>query len=259
MLLRSIYLAVSLLAVVALSGCAGREPPHPDYDPWEGFNRGVFTFNDKLDEYGLEPVARGWDYVVPHPVQSCISRFFNNLRFPIILVNDILQGKPHAALEAIARFQVNTFFGGLGLFDIAADYGGLKPQDEDTGQTLGYWGISPGPYLVLPFLGPSNPRDVVGLGGDFALGFYTYFVPVPYVTIAASAINIVNERARFLDVVKNAKEASLDYYTFVRNAYVQRRWKAVNDTLGKTTSDQEDELYNDEIYEDYLEEGNKPY
>ena len=80
MLLRSIYLAASLLAVDALSGCAGREPPHPDYDPWEGFNRGIFTFNDKLDEYGLEPVARGWDYVVPHPVQSCISRFLIDSR-----------------------------------------------------------------------------------------------------------------------------------------------------------------------------------
>ena len=258
-MLRCTYLAVCLLAAVALSGCAGRQPPQPDYDPWEKFNRGIFTFNDKLDVYALEPVARGWDYVVPDSVQRGLSRFFNNLRFPIVLVNDILQGKPHAALEEIARFQVNTFLGGLGFFDIAGDYGGLKLQDEDTGQTLGVWGFSPGPYLVLPFLGPSSPRDVVGLGGDFALGFYTYFVPIPYVTIGASAINIVNERSRYIEEVKNAKEASLDYYTFVRNAYVQRRWKAVNDTLGKVSTDQEEELYNDEIYEDYLEEGNRPF
>ena len=107
---------------------------------------------------------------------------------------------------------------------------------------------------MLPFLGPSSPRDAVGLAGDFALGFYTYFVPVPFVTLGASAINIVNERSRYLDEVDNAREASLDYYTFVRNAYVQRRWKLLNDAISGTgTQQEEDELYNEGIYEDYLE------
>lgn len=250
-------LAVALLAATLLSACAGRQPPAPDYDPWETLNRKTFWFNDKLDTYGLEPVARGWDYVVPDPAQNALSRFFNNLRFPIIFVNDLLQGKPRKALEAVARFQCNTFLGGLGFFDVAYEYGGLKPQDEDTGQTFGVWDISPGPYLVLPFFGPSNPRDTVGLAGDFALGFYTYFVPVPFATLGASAINIVNERARFLDEVQNAKDASLDFYTFVRNAYVQRRWKMIKDALGEKSPDQEEELYNEEIYEDYLEQGDR--
>jgi phospholipid-binding lipoprotein MlaA len=254
---RPASLAIALLAAALLSACAGRQPPAPDYDPWEPLNRKTFWLNDKLDVYALEPAARGWDYVMPDPVQRAISRFFNNLRFPIIFANDLLQGKPRAAVEALARFQVNTFIGGLGFFDIAADYGGLKPQDEDTGQTLGVWNISPGPYLVLPFFGPSNPRDTVGLAGDFALGFYTYFVPIPYVTIGASAVDIVNQRARFLDEVENAKEASLDFYTFVRNAYVQRRWKLVREALGEGSVGEEDDLYNEEIYEDYLEEGDR--
>jgi phospholipid-binding lipoprotein MlaA len=250
---RLIYLALTLLAA-SLSACAGRQPPQPDYDPWEPFNRKIFSFNDKLDVYALEPVARGWDYVMPDRVERALSHFFNNLRFPIVFANDLLQGKPHAAAETWARFEINTL-GGLGFFDWAADLG-LPPQDEDFGQTLGVWGIAPGPYLVLPFLGPSNPRDTVGLGADAAFTVYLYFIPIPWISVAATGINIINDRALFLDVVERAKEASLDYYVFVRNAYVQRRWKLINDTL-TTTPDEEDNLYNEEIYENYLEEGDR--
>lgn len=249
---RLLPVAIALLAAALLSGCAGRKPPQPDYDPWEGLNRKTFWVNDKLDVYALEPIARGWDYVMPDPVQRSISRFFYNLLFPVVFVNDLLQAKPRAAAEALARFQINTFFGGLGFFDLATDLG-LPLQLEDTAQTFGVWGISPGPYLVLPFFGPSSPRDAVGLAGDVALGFYTYFVPIPFVTAGASAVNIVNERSRYLNEVANAKDASLDYYTFVRNAYVQRRWKLLNDSLSGTGPYEEEDLYNDEIYEDYLE------
>src|SRR5271169_5574926 len=175
---RILTLAAALLAALALSACAGRQTPKPDYDPWETMNRKVFWFNDKADQYVLEPVAKGWNYVVPVRAQRCVSNFFNNLRFPIVFTNDLLQGKPHKALEAVARLEINTFIGGLGLFDVAADYG-VPPQDEDTGQTFGVWGIPPGPYLVLPLLGPSSPRDAVGLAGDAALNFYTYFITVP--------------------------------------------------------------------------------
>jgi phospholipid-binding lipoprotein MlaA len=254
---RILALTVSLLAAAVLSGCAGRQPPQPDYDPWERLNRKTFWFNEKLDAYALEPVARGWDYITPDPVQKAISRFFNNLLFPVVFVNNILQRKPRGAIESLARFQTNTFLGGLGFYDLAADFG-LPLQVEDTAQTLGVWGISPGPYLVLPFFGPSNPRDTVGLAGDFALGFYVYFVPIPVVTVAASAVNIVNERSRYLDEVSNMREASLDFYTAVRNAYVQRRWKLQNDAIsGESSVYDEDELYNEEIYEDYLEQGDE--
>lgn len=254
---RPLALAAVLLAAGLLSACAARQPPKPDYDPWEPFNRKIFWFNDTLDVYAIEPVARGWDYVVPDAVQRSLTHFFNNLRFPIVFVNDLLQGKPRPALEELARLQINTFIGGLGFFDVAAHFG-LQPQDEDTGQTFGVWGIPPGPYLVLPVFGPSSPRDTLGLVGDTALGFYTYFVTVPGVTLGATAINIVNARSRVLSDVKNAKEASLDFYTFVRNAYVQRRWRLINDEISKTGKEEEENLYNEELYENYLEEGDKP-
>jgi len=254
--LRALYLVAALIAAATLSACAGRQPPQPDYDPWEPLNRKVFWFNDTLDTYALEPVARGWDYVMPDAVQRALSNFFNNLRFPIVFPNDLLQGKPKKALEALAAFQINTFIGGLGFFDVAGSFG-LKAQDEDTGQTFGVWDIAPGPYLVLPLFGPSNPRDTIGLACDFATGFYIYFTAVPWVTTGSAAVNIVNERSRLLDEVKNAKDASFDFYIFVRNAYVQRRWKQINDTAANTP-EQEDNLYNEEIYENYLEHGDTP-
>ncbi len=236
-----------LILALPIAGCAGSQPPRPDYDPWEGYNRKMFWFNDQVDVYALEPVAKGWNYVVPDAVQRALVRFFDNVRFPIVFANDILQGKPRAAAEALARFQINTFLGGLGFFDLAA-YNGLAPQDEDTGQTLGKWGIAPGPYLVLPIFGPSNPRDTVGLAGDTALGFYIYFVPVPYATIGASAIDIVNRRSRYLDTIDNAKHASLDYYTFVRNAYAQHRYRLIHDQQPAGGAEEE-ELYNADLYD----------
>lgn len=247
--------AVALLAAI-VCGCAHHQPPTPDYDPLQPLNRKVFAFNDGLDTYVLEPVARGWDFVVPGRVQRALSDFFNNLRFPIVFVNDILQGKPREAVAAYARLQINTLMGGVGLYDLAADLG-LPPQPEDTGQTLGRWDIAPGPYVVIPLLGPSNPRDIVGLVVDGALGFYTYFVTVPGLTIGLTGVNIVNERSRLIEGVENAKEASFDYYTFVRNAYTQRRWSLVNDQAPRAT-EQEDELYDTEVYEKYLEEGDEP-
>ena len=218
--------ALAICAAALLSACAGRQQPDPDYDPWESINRHTFALNDTLDVYALEPVARGWNYVVPDAAQHALSRFFANLRFPIIFTNDLLQGNPHAALETLARFQINTFIGGVGLFDVA-DYYGVPPHDADNGETLAVWGISPGPYLVLPFFGPSSVRDTVGRAVDFGIGFYTYFVPVPYATIGASAVDVINQRARVLDQVAHAKEAALDFYVFVRNAYAQRRWRQV--------------------------------
>jgi phospholipid-binding lipoprotein MlaA len=249
---RLLHLTTALLAAAALTACAGRKPPKPDYDPWEPMNRKIFWFNDKADQYVLEPVAKGWNWAVPERAQRCVTNFFNNLRFPIVFVNDLLQAKPWKAVQAFERFQTNTILGGLGLFDVAADVYGLPLQDEDTGQTFGVWDIAPGPYLVLPLLGPSSPRDAVGLVGDAGLTFYTYFLP-SYVSIGGYAINVINYRARYLDTIARAKEASLDYYTFVRNAYVQRRWRQVNDEATTMGAEQEEELYNVEPYENYLQ------
>ncbi|MGH7786440.1 MAG: MlaA family lipoprotein [Candidatus Binatia bacterium] len=237
------------LLVALLAGCAGKQPPRPDHDPWETMNRKVFWFNEQADDYVLEPTARGWDYVVPDPVQRSLVHFFANLRFPVVFVNCLLQAKWHDAASSVARFQMNTFMGGLGFYDLAADFG-VPPLDEDFGQTLGVWDVAPGPYLVLPLVGPSGVRDTFGKAGDFAVGFYTYFVPVPFATLGLTAIDIVNARARLLDTVESAKEASLDFYVAARNAYVQRRWKLIHDGVPPRGAEEE-ELYDAEVFEVY--------
>jgi len=244
---------LAVVAALALAGCSAQQRPHPDHDPLEGLNRKVFWLNDSLDQYGLEPLARGWDYVMPSFAQRGLSNFFDNLRLPIVLVNDILQAQPRLAAETIARFQCNTFLGGLGFYDLAEDLG-VPPHIQDTGLTFGRWGIAPGPYLMLPFFGPSNPRDTVGLALDGLLAIYPFFITIPGITTAIGAIDIVNRRSRVLDQVQDAKQASLDYYAFIRNAYVQRRWKEVRRQTPASGAEEED-LYNEENVEDYLEEG----
>ncbi|MBX3026612.1 VacJ family lipoprotein [bacterium] len=222
--------------------------------PLEPANRRIFRFNDLLDVHVLEPIARGWDDVVPDPVQHGFSNFFDNLRFPIVLVNDVLQGRPRLAVETIARFQCNTFLGGLGFVDLARDLG-VPAHIQDTGLTFGRWGIPAGPFIMLPFFGPSNARDTVGFAADLGLAVYPWFITVPGVTVAASGIDVVNRRSLILDEVRAAKDASIDYYTFVRDAYTQRRERLVHGET-PTSAEQRDELYDTEIYEDYMEEGN---
>lgn len=248
-------LRLLLVAAALLSGCAANQPPQPDHDPWEGMNRGIFKMNDVLDTYGLEPVARGWNWMTPDVVQRGFVNFFNNLRFPIALVNDVLQGQPRLAAETIGRFQANTFIGFLGFWDIASDFG-VPPHVQDTGLTLGRWGIAPGPFLMLPLFGPSNPRDTVGLIADGLLLIYPFFVTIPGVTIGASAIDVVNRRSRALDAVEQAKQASIDYYSFVRNAAVQSRWREVH--WQQPSPAQDEDLYDVEIFEDQLEQGGDP-
>ncbi|MEO8604450.1 MAG: VacJ family lipoprotein [bacterium] len=251
--------AVTLLVVtvaLALAGCGAQKRPHPDDDPWEGMNRKVFWLNDNLDSYGLEPVARGWNYIMPNVAQRGLSNFFDNLRLPIVLVNDILQAQPRLAAETVARFQCNTFLGGLGFYDLASDLG-VPPHVQDTGLTFGRWGIEPGPYVMLPFFGPSNPRDTVGFAIDGLLAIYPFFINIPGITVGASAIDLINRRSRVLDQVNDAKQASIDYYSFIRNAYVQRRWKEVRGQAPPGGAEEED-LYNEENFEGYLEEGEQP-
>ena len=242
--------AVLLGLGIALCGCAAQQAPRPDDDPWESFNRKMFWFNDRLDTHVMEPTARGWDWAVPEVAQRGVHNFFNNLRFPIVLVNDLLQGRGRQAVETLVRFQTNTVLGVLGFCDVAADRG-MPAHPQDTGLTFARWGIAPGPYLVLPFFGPSSPRDGVGLAADGALLIYPYFIPIPGVSVGINAVNVVNERARFLDAGDRAKGAALDFYVFVRNAYVQRRWREIND--GAPSAPDED-LYNEENLGGYLED-----
>jgi phospholipid-binding lipoprotein MlaA len=212
-------------------------------DPIEGVNRKIFWFNDHVDIYVLEPVASGWAFVSPKRVRTSISNFFTNLRFPIVALNDLLQGKFIDSASDVGRFGVNTTVGVLGFFDPASRFG-LEKHVEDFGQTLGVWGVPPGPYLVLPIFGPSSPRDTLGLGVDYAFSVTPFFVD-QYILIGVRALDAVNERSLILEEVKDAKEAAIDYYTFVRDAYFQRREALIND--GETSAQQADDLYHPDL------------
>jgi phospholipid-binding lipoprotein MlaA len=217
-----------------------------EYDPWQGFNRKIFTFNEKLDQWVLEPTAKGWDYVTPAPVQRGVGNFFSNLRFPVNLVNNLLQGKGVAGAKSLGRFTVNTLLGAAGFLDPASDLG-LAPEEEDFGQTLGVWGVPAGPYLVLPVLGPSSLRDAPALGVDAVTAITPFFIDT-FILAGAQLIDVVNTRARYLDVISDARAASLDYYTFVRNAWVQRRQADIEDRSStpvpeRTPTDEDSELY----------------
>lgn len=234
-----------VLALVTLGGCAASRT-RPDYDPLEPLNRKIFWFNDTLDIYAMEPAATAWQWVVPDLAERSLSNFFANVLFPIEAGNCILQLKPVAFGKSAGRFVVNTTVGVVGLFDPATGWG-LERQREDFGQTLGYWGLAPGAYVVLPVLGPSNPRDMAGLVGDYLMSVYPFFIgDFWFYATAATAVNFVNARAQFLEEIKNARSASLDYYTFVRNAYFQRRRALINDS---TEPPKEDTGYDDDLYQ----------
>jgi len=203
------------------------EATQSENDPFEGFNRKIFWFNDHLDTYVLEPVARAWGLVLPTRVETSVANFFWNLHFPLDTVNSLLQGKFKNAGESTGRFIVNTTVGVAGLFDPATSIG-LDLHWEDFGQTLGWWGVGTGPYLMLPILGPSDLRDGVGLIADSATSVTPFFID-SYILLGARTVEIVNIRALYLDTINKAKESSFDYYSFVRNAYLQRRQGWVND------------------------------
>jgi phospholipid-binding lipoprotein MlaA len=233
------YLAFLTILLLGLSLPSLARAEDENHDPLESMNRGIFWFNDHVDTYVLVPVATVWDKVMPNRVQRSISNFFGNLRFPIVAGNDLLQAKFKHAATDVGRFVVNTTVGVAGFFDPASDWG-LEARNEDFGQTLGYWGVPPGPYLVIPILGPSDIRDTGGLVVDGFSTVYPWFVDFIY-TISARAVDVVNARSLYLKEVDEAKAASVDYYAAVRNAYVQRRKSQVND--GETSKEESEDLY----------------
>ena len=228
-------------------------------DPIEGMNRRIFWFNEGLDRYAIEPAAVAWDFVLPHPVQVSIRNVFDNASFPVTFINNVLQLKPLGAAKSVGRFVMNTTVGIAGIWDPAADVG-LPAQNEDFGQTLGYWGVPPGPYLVLPILGPSNPRDLVGLAGDFVGQIYPLFSPAIFITLPVTAVNVLNRRSLLIEEIRDNRESAFDYYVFVRNAFTQYRENQVIDARVEKRSDEEglyfpeeedEDLYNPDDAEDF--------
>jgi phospholipid-binding lipoprotein MlaA len=216
-------LLLSLLLVLpGLVSAAGAAPANPD--PWEGFNRVIYRFNDSADRYVLKPVAKGYRAVLPAPVRRGVTNFFSNLREPITVLNDVLQGKVQQAGGDTARFLINSTVGVAGLFDVAV-HAQLPHHDEDFGQTLGKWGVKPGPYLVLPFFGPSDVRDTAGLGVDYYSNPRRYYLETD-VDWGLWALDGVNSRANLLDAESIIQG---DRYLFLRDLYLQHRDYEVKD------------------------------
>ena len=218
-----------LLSALGLGGCASVPGPPDERDPFESFNRAVYAFNDAADREVFKPVATDYREHVPQPVQTGVANFFGNLRDVIVLVNDLLQFKFEQGMSDFGRIVYNTSFGLLGILDVATPMG-LPKHNEDFGQTLGYWGVPDGPYLVLPFIGPSTARDSVGLVGDiYAHPMFQGLITDEAVSWGAVALRYIDLRARLLGATRVVEEAAIDPYAFVRDAYLQRRRNLVYD------------------------------
>jgi phospholipid-binding lipoprotein MlaA len=214
---------LTLGAAAALSGCAGTNPR----DPYEGFNRAMFKFNDTVDQVALKPAATAYRAVLPSFVQTGVNNFFGNLADAWSAVNNLLQGKGEAGMSDVTRFTLNSTFGLLGLLDIASE-AGLPKHNEDFGQTLGYWGVPSGPYLMLPLFGASTVRDTAALPLDFNGDIWRYKEPI-YLRNIGTATRAVDQRANLLDASSLLEDAALDRYEFVRDGFLQRRESKVYD------------------------------
>ena len=198
----------------------------PDYDPWEPFNDRMFSFNHGVvDRFALKPAATVWDRFLTPDARQGLGRAIDNLGMPRRVVNHILQGSIPGAAREVARFLLNTTVGFVGLFDVAAR-AGLEKHDADTGQTLGVYGIGPGPYLVVPLLPPLTVRDAVGYGVDSLLDPLGYFVPL-LASTGTTAGKTVNERSLNLTLYQDVEDSVLDLYSAVRNGYLQRRQRDI--------------------------------
>lgn len=199
----------------------------PAQDPLEGWNRAVFRFNDGLDAAVLKPVAKGYKAVVPELVRQGVGNVFGNFGDGWSAINQWLQGKPTEAAQMTIRVATNTLFGIGGLFDVASELG-IERLPEDFGQTLGRWGLPPGPYIVWPLLGPSSLRDSAGLPLDLAWSPSTLVHDDP-ARIGLSSLRLIDVRARLLGASQLLEEIALDKYVFVRDGYLARRRSQVYD------------------------------
>lgn len=210
--------------VVLICGCA-HSPSYDPLDPLEPANRAIYGFNETLDRYVARPVAKGYTAALPSPVRSAVGNFIDNLTYPTVIANDLLQGKFAQAGRDTGRLLLNSSYGVGGLFDPATRVG-LERNDEDFGQTLGYWGIGPGWFLMLPVLGPSTNRDLVGRVGSAATSPMTY--ADTEISVPLAVLGAVEARAHLLGT-ERILEQQFDRYAFVRGAYLQHRRNAVYD------------------------------
>jgi phospholipid-binding lipoprotein MlaA len=222
---RSIATALLLVFLVALSGCTtlkqARGGPGQKLDPWEHWNRKVFAFNEELDKAVLKPVATTYSDVVPEPVRRGVDNFFGNFADAWSAINNLLQAKPGAAMQDFMRFGTNTVFGLLGVMDVASEMG-IDRQYEDFGQTMGRWGVGPGAYVVWPLFGPSTVRESFALPLDRAVS-PALVINDGGAQVGITVLQLINTRSNLLGASRVIDDIALDKYTFVRDAYLQRR------------------------------------
>lgn len=219
---------IVIVMLLLTSACAAVPGTRETWDPWEGFNRGVFGFNDAVDKAVLKPVSEGYLKVVPAPVRTTVSNFFDNLSYVNVILNGFLQGKGAQGVSDTGRFLINSTLGLVGLIDIATS-AGIPRHEEDFGQTLAVWGVAEGAYLVLPLLGPSTFRDAPGLAFAAASNPLAYVSADTAVIASISALGAVDLRARAKGVFELIEVAAVDRYIFVREAYRQRRLSLIYD------------------------------
>lgn len=200
-----------------------------EYDPWEPFNETMFEVNYRLDRHLIKPVAKGYNFVMPDRLQQMISDGFDNIRFVPRLVNSLAQGKFRGAGRELGRFLINSTAGIAGLFDIAKQEFGIEKSSEDAGQTLGVWGAGPGPYLVLPLMPPLTVRDGIGRGIDMFLDPLGYVLPFFWDRFGMKAGDTINDRALNLELFQGFEDTTIDLYSAVRNAYLQRRYQLIQE------------------------------
>ena len=236
------------LAALLLCGSFACATP-PEADPWEDTNRKVLAFNEGLDHWVMIPVATTWDFVFPEFVQVGIRNVFDHVERPLILVHNLMQGEPARAHVDFVRFVANTVWGLGGLVDVAS-MDGVPEETEDWDQTLAVWGVPSGPYVVLPFFGPSTPRGTFGLAADTFAQPYPYFIPW-WGSFITTGTNLINQRAIFLGEVEQSRRDAFDYYVFLRDAYLQNRKNQIaNGDVESEALDEDDLYYFDDFDED---------
>ena len=235
--------SILLILLLVTTGCATTSSMSADFnpdDPYEKSNRKVFEFNNKIDKLFLRPVTDFYDKATPEFAQTSITNFFANLDDIRISLNNLLQGNVVESMSDITRFFINSIFGLGGFFDVASEMG-LEKHSEDFGQTLGKWGAKPGPYLMLPFLGPSTTRDAFTFVGDTALA-PALSLDDNAARVGLISLDLINTYSAFTGI---ADIESKDQYAFLRDAYLERRKYEINDGLS------EEDLSNDEDFEDF--------
>ncbi len=246
---RFLFLLVMLAIVSIFQGCASTPKSNDQHldpvDPHEEINRKAYDFTDRIDRVVFMPIVNSYIDYVPNAAQRSIGNFYDNLSYPNVVLNDFLQGKVRQGFQDTLRFAINSTIGLFGLFDMATHMG-LQEHNEDFGQTLGVWGVTPGSYLFIPLLGPSSQRDVTGIPfGVFTnVLFYAGIIVGAPVTIPLTFLGAVDKRARLVGPMRIRDEAAIDPYLFVREASMQQREFLVHD--GKLPLD----LYYDEPFQD---------